>query len=80
VAWLPEARNTPFLRLIKWRCSGIGGVGVCPPKAKVTSSNRVGCANSFLFHSAICAPGLKLPLRLIRASKQMWRKIVAECR
>jgi hypothetical protein len=26
------------------RCSAIGGVGVCPPKAKVTRSNRVGCA------------------------------------
>jgi hypothetical protein len=26
------------------RCSGIGGVGVCLPKAKVTGSNPVGCA------------------------------------
>jgi hypothetical protein len=51
------------------RCSGIGGVGICPPKAKITRSNRVGCA-IFLFYSAICAPGLKLQLCLIRASKQ----------
>jgi len=29
-----------------------------PPKAKVTRSNRVGCASFSLFYSAICAPGL----------------------
>jgi hypothetical protein len=32
------------------------------------------------FYSAICAPGLKLQLGLIRARKQFRRKIVAECR
>jgi len=42
----------------------------CPPKAKVTRSNRVGCANFSLFYSALCAPGLKLQFSLIRTSKQ----------
>jgi hypothetical protein len=52
------------------RCSAISSVGVCPPKAKVTRSNRVGCAIFPLFYRAICALGLKLQLCLIRASKQ----------
>ena len=33
-----------------------------------------------LFYSAISTPGLKLQLCLIRASKQIWWKIVAEFR
>jgi hypothetical protein len=48
----------------------------CPPKAKVTRSNRVGCASFPLFYSVICARELKLQLRLIPASKQVWWKIV----
>src|SRR5712671_3942745 len=52
------------------RCSAIGGVGDCPPKAKVTRSNRVGCARFSLSFSAVCARGLELGLRLIPASKQ----------
>src|SRR6266849_6549751 len=45
-----------------------------PPKAKVTRSNRVGCAIFPLFYRAICALGLRLQLCLIRASKQSGRK------
>src|SRR5712671_2484033 len=52
------------------RCSAIGGVGDCPPKAKVTRSNRVGCARFSLSFSVVCARGLELGLRLIPASKQ----------
>jgi len=52
-----------------------GLVGVCPPKAKVTRSNRVGCASFFLFYSAICALGLKLEICLVRVSKQNPKKI-----
>jgi hypothetical protein len=42
----------------------------CPPKAKVTRSNRVGRASFFFIYNAICAPELKLQFCLIRASKQ----------
>jgi len=41
-----------------------------PPKAKVTRSNRVGCASFFLSSSAVCARGLEFGLCLIPASKQ----------
>src|SRR5216684_2614256 len=44
------------------------------PKAKVTRSNRVGCASFFLFYSAICALGLKLQVCLVRVSKQNLKK------
>src|SRR5712691_2895320 len=44
------------------------------PKAKVTRSNRVGCASFFLFYSAICALGLKLQICLVRVSKQNPKK------
>jgi hypothetical protein len=36
----------------------------------VTRSNRVGCASFPFLYSAICAPGPKLQLCLIRASKK----------
>src|SRR6266566_6560814 len=52
------------------RCSGIGGVDVCPPKAKVTRSNRIGCASFSLSSNAVCARGFELGLCLIPASKQ----------
>ena len=32
-----------------------GSIGVCPPKAKATRSNRVGSASFSLFCSAVCA-------------------------
>ena len=48
MAWLPGGLQHPFLRLIKCVVPGLGGVDVCPPKAKVTRSNRVGCASIIL--------------------------------
>jgi hypothetical protein len=48
-----------------WRRSS-----VCPPKAKATRSNRVGCASFSLLYSAICALRLKLQICLVRMSKQ----------
>jgi hypothetical protein len=64
-----ETRNTGFSRLVEsvvhdWRR------GRCPPKAKVTRSNRVGCARFSIFYSGMCAPRPKLRRCLIRASKQ----------
>src|SRR5271165_478507 len=63
-------------------CANIGLVikVKSPPKAKATRSNRVGCANFFLFCSAICGLGLKPQLCLVRVSKQYPKKIVTECR
>src|SRR5258705_4852592 len=49
-------------------CSG--ELDRCPPKAKVTRSNRVGCASFSLFYNAICRPSLRLQFWFIRASKQ----------
>jgi hypothetical protein len=43
----------------------------CPPKAKVTRSNRVGCTSFSLFYNAICIPSLRVQFRFIRASKQL---------
>jgi hypothetical protein len=47
VVWLP-ACNTPFLRLIKCVVPGLVAAGIYPPKAKVTRSNRDGCATHCL--------------------------------
>jgi hypothetical protein len=52
VAWLPGACKTPFLRLIKCVVPELGR-GSPAPKAKVTRSNRVGCATSYF--KARCA-------------------------
>jgi hypothetical protein len=46
-------------------------VEVCPAKAKVTRSNRVGCASFSLFYNAICGPSVRLEFWFIRASKQL---------
>ncbi len=45
----------PEVAVLGMRCSGIGGVRVCPPKAKVTRSNRVGRAISFQWHERLAA-------------------------
>jgi hypothetical protein len=57
VVWLP-ACNTPFLRLIKCVVPGLVAAGIYPPKAKVTRSNRDGCATHRLtpeYAVALCA-------------------------
>jgi hypothetical protein len=50
--------------------SATGRVTVALRRQRVTRSNRVGCASFSFFYSAICAPGPRLQLCLIRASKQ----------
>ena len=74
-------RGKPNCPYVSRRCSIIacpsvhfGEPGQIAPKAKVTRSNRVGCASFFLFYSAICALGLKVQLRLVRVSKQIQKK------
>src|SRR5712671_1904031 len=37
----------PILAIGGKRCPAVGSRDVCPPKAKVTRSNRVGCASKF---------------------------------
>ena len=39
----------------------------CPPKAKVTRSNRVGCASLVLFYSAIYAAEANAPVLIVSA-------------
>ena len=58
----------PTLRFRRRWTAGL--IGVCPPKAKVTRSNRVGCASFSLFSSAIWALGLRLQFCFVRSSKQ----------
>lgn len=42
----------------------------CPPKARVTRSNRVGCANLTLSYRAVSGSKVQDPDILFRASKQ----------
>ena len=66
-AWPPEINRRAYIRRNQ---EIVCAPDRCPPKAKVTRSNRVGCARFFLFFSAIYALGLKLQLCLVRVSKQ----------
>ena len=68
-----ELRPENGFRLLQkpvMRCYAIGGAGVCPPKAKITRLNRVGCASSSLFFSAIRAFKPRIAFCLVRVSKQ----------
>jgi len=53
------------------------GVDVCPPKAKVTRSNRVGRAICYLFYSAIFTRELKLPALSGSGERAIGRKFVS---
>jgi hypothetical protein len=80
VPWLPGLAKPRFLRLVE--CVVPRSVALAFALRRQRSHVRIVSGAPFfsLFYSAISTAGLKLQLCLIRASKQICWKIVAERR